>query len=83
METKTTVIADDREACADVVQHLAARPDCEILIRRLPLGDYQIGGRLLVERKCWPDLITSIVDGRFVPPGVPVGWLTFAHRPPA
>jgi len=29
MEPKTTVIADDREACADVVQHLLARPDCE------------------------------------------------------
>lgn len=64
MEPKTNVIADDREACADVVQHLLARPDCELIIRRLPLGDYQIGGRLLVERKCWPDLVASIVDGR-------------------
>ncbi len=64
MEPKTTVIADDREARADVVQHLLARPDCEVIIRRLRLGDYQIAGRLLVERKRWPDLVASIVDGR-------------------
>lgn len=64
MEPKTTVIADDREAGADVVAHLRARPDCEVIIRRLRLGDYHIAGRLLVERKCWPDLVASIVDGR-------------------
>jgi DNA excision repair protein ERCC-4 len=64
MESKTTVVADDREACADVVQHLLARPDCEVFIRRLRLGDYHIAGRLLVERECWPDLVASIVDGR-------------------
>lgn len=64
MESRAIVIADDREACADVVQHLLARPDCEVIIRRLRLGDYQIAGRLLVERKRWPDLVASIADGR-------------------
>ena len=64
MISKTTVVADDREVCTDVVQHLRARPDCEVMIRRLPLGDYEIGGRMLLERKCWPDLVASIVDGR-------------------
>jgi ERCC4-type nuclease len=64
MEPKTTVVADDREASADVVQHLLARSDCEVFVRRLPLGDYYIAGRLLVERKRWPDLVASIVDGR-------------------
>lgn len=64
MEPKTTVIADDREVHADVLQHLFARPDCEVIIRRLRLGDYQIAGRLLVERKRWPDLVASIIDGR-------------------
>jgi len=64
MEPKTTVIADDREASAGVVQHLLARPDCEVIIRRLRLGDYHIAGRLLVERKRWPDLVASVVDGR-------------------
>lgn len=64
MEPKTIVVADDRETCADVVQHLQARPDCEVIIRRLQLGDYHIAGRLLVERKRWPDLVASIIDGR-------------------
>ena len=64
MDQKTVVVADDREACADVVQHFLARSDCEVSIRRLPLGDYSIAGRLLVERKRWPDLVASIVDGR-------------------
>ena len=64
MEPKITVIADDREACAGVVQHLLARPDCEVITRRLRLGDYHIAGRLLVVRKRWPDIVASIVDGR-------------------
>lgn len=53
-----------REASADVVRHLVARPDCEVITRRLRLGDYHIAGRLLVERKRWPDPVASIVDGR-------------------
>jgi ERCC4-type nuclease len=61
---KTVVIADDREQCTEVLQHLLARPDCEVIVRRLPLGDYQIGGRMLLERKRWTDLVASIVDGR-------------------
>jgi len=64
MATKTIVIADDRELCTDVVQHLRACPDCEVMVRRLPLADYQIGGQMLLERKRWPDLVASIVDGR-------------------
>src|SRR5258708_4259632 len=64
MGPKTTVIADDRAACADVVQHLLASPNCEGIIRRLRLGDYHIASRLLVERKRWADLVASIVDGR-------------------
>jgi ERCC4-type nuclease len=64
MEPKTTVVVDDREGFANVAQHFLARSDCEVFIRRLPLGDYYIAGRLLVERKRWPDLVASIVDGR-------------------
>ncbi|MCC6192823.1 MAG: nuclease [Burkholderiales bacterium] len=62
--TKTVVVADDREQCTEVVQHLLARRDCEVTVRRLPVGDYQIAGRMLLERKRWPDLVASIADGR-------------------
>lgn len=64
MNSKITVIADDREVTTEVVQHLLASADCDLSIRRLSLGDYKIAGRLLVERKRWPDLVASIADGR-------------------
>jgi DNA excision repair protein ERCC-4 len=64
MEPKITVIADDREVRAGAMQHLLARPDCEVITQRPRLGDYHIAGRLLVERKRWRDLVASIVDGR-------------------
>ena len=64
MEQVISVIADDRETDCGVVQEFLARTDCEVTIRRLPLGDYQVGGRLLFERKTLPDLVASIADGR-------------------
>ncbi|MCC6195305.1 MAG: nuclease [Burkholderiales bacterium] len=64
MAARTIVTVDDREPCAQVIPHLLARPDCEVIVRRLPLGDYQVGGRILIERKCWSDFVVSIIDGR-------------------
>jgi len=64
LEPRVSIVADDREASAGVVRQLRARSDCEVVIRRLPLADYLVAGRLLVERKCWPDLVASIADGR-------------------
>lgn len=64
METKISVIADDREAGSEVVKELLARPDCQVAIRRLPIADYQVADRLLFERKTLPDLVASIADGR-------------------
>ncbi len=64
MEQMISVIADDREKDGGVVQELLTRQDCEVSIRRLRLGDYQVGARLLFERKTLPDLIASIADGR-------------------
>jgi ERCC4-type nuclease len=64
METRISIIADDREAGSEVVKELLARPDCQVAIRRLPIADYQIADRLLFERKTLPDLVASIADGR-------------------
>jgi len=36
----------------------------DVSIRRLPIGDYQIGSRVIVERKTIKDFAISIVDGR-------------------
>ncbi len=46
MEPRVSIIADDREASAGVVQHLQARPDCEVVIRRLRLADYRKYGNM-------------------------------------
>jgi ERCC4-type nuclease len=64
MERKLSVVADDREARTGVVRHLLARTDCDVVVRRLVLADYLVDGRLLIERKTWPDFVASVVDGR-------------------
>jgi ERCC4-type nuclease len=60
------VIADDREVAGGVVEALRRQPDCRVEIKRLRLGDYQVGGRLLFERKTLRDMVVSIIDGRFL-----------------
>jgi ERCC4-type nuclease len=60
----TDVIVDDREANSEVVRALHEMERVAIAVRRLPLGDYQIEGKLLVERKTLADLAGSIKDGR-------------------
>lgn len=60
------VVVDDREATCNVVEALRLHPHCEVEIRRLRLGDYQVAGQLLFERKTLRDLVVSIIDGRFL-----------------
>jgi ERCC4-type nuclease len=66
------VIADDRAAASGVAEALRLHADCEAMVKRLPLRDCQVGGRLLCERKTLRDLAASIVDGRS-PPRAPAG----------
>jgi ERCC4-type nuclease len=63
------VVVDDRESRGGVAAVLAARDDVVLRVERLPLGDYRIEGRLLVERKTLPDLVQSISDGRLFTQG--------------
>jgi len=58
------VIADDREANCAVLEALRNISEVQIVVQRLDLGDYEIDGRLLFERKTLIDLVTSIKDGR-------------------
>jgi ERCC4-type nuclease len=57
------VTADDREP-ETVLAALRDLPGVQVTIQRLKMGDYQVDGRLLVERKTLPDFALSIVDGR-------------------
>lgn len=58
------VVADDRECNGGVVDALRQQTGVVLVVERLPLGDYLIDDRLLVERKTLPDLVASIKDGR-------------------
>jgi len=58
------VVADDREAGSGVVEALRRTTGAEVVVERLSLGDYDVDGKLLFERKTLNDLAISIVDGR-------------------
>ncbi|UCF95473.1 MAG: hypothetical protein JSW39_15445 [Desulfobacterales bacterium] len=58
------IIADDRECKSDVIKSLLEIENVEVDIRRLSIGDYQIGNRVIVERKTLYDFAISIIDGR-------------------
>lgn len=57
------VIYDDRERANELLQQLASNNGVNIVKKRLPLGDYQIG-EWLIERKTLADLVQSLCDGR-------------------
>lgn len=58
------VIVDDRETNRAVLETLRGLSETDVTVRRLELGDYELDGRLLFERKTLPDLAASIKDGR-------------------
>lgn len=58
------VVVDDRERDGQVAKNLAALPGVSVEVGRLPLGDFLVDGRLLVERKTVADLAASLCDGR-------------------
>jgi DNA excision repair protein ERCC-4 len=72
------VIADDRERSSAVFQRLLDRSDVVLRVEHLPVGDYWIDNRLLVERKTLTDLAHSILTGRLFQQA---GKLA-AHQPP-
>src|SRR5918997_3387527 len=56
--------ADQRERAGGVLGRLAALPEVELRVGQLPLGDYLLGGGVVVERKTAADFLASIVDRR-------------------
>lgn len=77
-ETIHWVIADDRERSSGVFDLLLDRPDVVLRVEHLPVGDYWIDDRLLVERKTLNDFAHSILTGRLFDQA---GRLAH-HRPP-
>ena len=58
------VRVDDREVGCGVVEALKSFEEVEVTVERLKLGDYEVDGRLIFERKTLPDLVASIKDSR-------------------
>ncbi len=58
------IVADDRERKSDVIELLLEIENVEVDIRRLSMGDYQIGKRVIIERKTLKDFAVSVIDGR-------------------
>ena len=58
------IIADDRECKSEVIASLLRIENVDVNIRRLPMGDYKIENRVIVERKTLKDFAVSTIDGR-------------------
>ncbi len=72
------ITADDREHKSEVIKSLMGIENVEVCIRRLSIGDYQIGSRVIVERKTLKDFAISIVDGRLFKQMIRLANSTFA-----
>jgi DNA excision repair protein ERCC-4 len=55
---------DDREQAPDLVEYLRSAGELEIEIKRLALGDYQLGEEIIFERKTGPDFLESLCSER-------------------
>jgi ERCC4-type nuclease len=64
MPQDVSIVVDDREARSGALDVLRGLVGVSVKVRRLALGDYEVDGRLLVERKTLFDLAESIKDGR-------------------
>ena len=61
---KLRIVADHREANADVIGHLCSLPEVALEFRQLTTGDYEVEECCVFERKSIRDFAMSIVDGR-------------------
>lgn len=63
-QSRIPILVDDRELSSGVFDLLDAHSEVTVTVQRLSLGDYQVDGTLLVERKTLMDLAHSIKQGR-------------------
>jgi ERCC4-type nuclease len=61
---RISIIADDREHNAEVIQFLSEMDHVSVNVRRLGIGDYSVDNRLIFERKTLRDFASSLIDGR-------------------
>jgi len=66
---QTRIVVDDRETRCGILEILETIESVTVTIKRLTCGDYEVGGKLLFERKTLVDLAASIKDGRIFKQG--------------
>ena len=60
-DERPAVIVDNRETHSKVAEHLS-NLGVKITLEQLPVGDYAIGDRILIERKTTQDFVDTLVD---------------------
>lgn len=63
MHSVIEILIDDRERSEVIRQALATIKGITVKIQRLQVGDFQVDGRFLFERKTLPDFAVSEVFG--------------------
>jgi ERCC4-type nuclease len=74
------ITVDDREQRSPLFELLQSSPHIRLTVERLPVGDYDVIGRFLFERKTLPDLADSIKSGRLFQQALRL--LEVEHRQP-
>jgi DNA excision repair protein ERCC-4 len=73
------LLVDFSERHAAVLDLARASDDFDVQMVHLPIGDYFIGGGVIVERKTYADFATSLTDGRLFPQAATLA--RSPHRP--
>ncbi len=61
---KVTVFVDNRERASGITRELMTNSDIQIKPMQLPVGDFLISEKVVIERKSASDFVQSIIDGR-------------------
>ena len=62
-DTEHKILVDVSESSSQIDRHLSEQ-GCQLEKVRLEVGDYQIAGQLVIERKAVDDFAASLLDGR-------------------
>lgn len=58
------IIADDRERNCGVIEALREFKEVMVEVKRIPVGDYVVDKKIVIERKSLRDFVLSIMQGR-------------------
>ena len=59
-----SIVADDRERNSGVIEALLEFEEVVLDVKRIPVGDYVVDKKIVIERKSLRDFILSIMQGR-------------------